>query len=114
MVTDYFVGSRGHSVTIDRFGIDPLKDKSYSAIAAIEDYNNFTVRQFERGRPDLISVYHYGNSNLWWVIMYYNKLASIREIMEGNIIRIPTLGSVTRVLSSVANNSYESIRTISI
>lgn len=113
-MADYFVGSREHSVTIDRYGIDPLKDKSYALIAAIQDYDNFTVRQFERGRPDLISVYYYGNANLWWVIMYYNKLASIKEIMEGDIIRIPTLGSVTQILANVANNSYSSTRTISI
>ena len=115
MALDYLTNSRAYSVTLDSFGIDPLKDKSYDDISSIAEYNLYIVKQQDRGRPDAISSNQYGNPNLWWVIMYYNGLGSIREIKEGTTLRIPAITTLTRILADNASKDYaNNVRTFKI
>lgn len=106
---------RAYSVTIDKYGIDALRDRALPLILAIPTYKNFEIKQHYRGRPDLIANDTYGNVNLWWVIMAYNGICSFREIVEGNGLKIPTSTLVSRILSDVASRqSSKTVRIVTI
>lgn len=106
MQYDYFTESRSISTTVDRYGVDPLKDKSFESILAITAYNLYTVKQYDRHRVDNISNNVYGNPNLWWIIMYYNGIVSIREVVEGVTLRIPDQTKVIDILAANSSTNY--------
>lgn len=90
------------SVVSDSQGIDPLRDKLIPKINAIRNYTNHRIQQDERAAPDLISEREYNTDEFWWIIMAYNGLSSYRSLVEGKIIRIPSL---TEVVASVTENA---------
>lgn len=105
---------RIYSVTVDKYGIDPLRDKIVPKLNEVTSYSNHAVTQEERGAPDLISFREYGSEDYWWHIMAYNGICRFRDIVEGMTLRIPTLGSIVAVTNEVqlAQPSGSNIATI--
>jgi len=46
------------------------------------------------GRCDLIAMRYLGSTDLWWVIMYYNKITDINWPRAGDQVAIPDRASV--------------------
>jgi hypothetical protein len=110
---NYVVNSRAYSVTIDKFGVDPLRDKTLDLISKIPKYSQYQVTQYLRGRPDQIAHFVYGQSNLWWVITSYNGILNVRTIVEGTVLNVPDYSAVIAILAAAASQSYGTkIRTI--
>lgn len=115
MALDYITNSRGYTVTVDQYGVDPLLNKTSTLISQINNFVLYSVSQHERGRPDLIAYKQYGDPNYWWVILNFNALVSFKEIKEGITIRIPNYAAVTKILSNAASQTYgQTVRTVTI
>lgn len=113
MALDYITYSRTLSVTVDKFGVDPLKDKALDRISAIVDYDLYLVKQQDSGRPDNISHAKYGNPNFWWIIMAYNGIMNFRDIQAGVTLRIPLMSQVLRIMSDITGKNYANrVRTV--
>lgn len=100
---------RRASITTDRYGIDPLLDKSVYYLSQIKSFKQHTVAQQERGRPDYISWINYRTVELWWVILEYNKMTSYLQIIEGIIIRIPDYSEVISILNQTTINEVSEV-----
>jgi hypothetical protein len=48
----------------------------------------------QAGRADLIANQFFGSSDLWWVILYYNKQTDINWPRPGDEVAIPKTGLV--------------------
>ncbi len=59
----------------------------------IDKYTLYTIPQFAEGRLDLISLMHYKNVRLWWLIAQYNDLTDTTsdEVYTGRILKIPSI-----------------------
>ena len=95
---------RYRQIRVDRFGIDPLRDTSFSALRTIVANQSFLVTQKERARPDLISFKFYETTDLWWVILIYNNIFSAFEIYEGVELEIPNLSTINDILNMTRND----------
>lgn len=98
---------RIYTVTIDKYGIDPLLDKLIPRLMDIRAYSNHAVVMDERGAPDLISLREYGSEDYWWHIMAFNGVCRFRDLVEGITLKIPDLGSLIAVTNDVllSNNN---------
>jgi hypothetical protein len=90
---------RVHSISVDEYGVDPLRDRALRVLPTIRDYDVHRVTQAQRGALDLISLERYGTDELWWVIQAYNGIASYREVVEGLTLKIPRLASVMEIFT---------------
>jgi hypothetical protein len=48
------------------------------------------------GRLDLIATKYLGSPDLWWVIMYYNKVTDINWPYAGDLVAIPPTNAILR------------------
>lgn len=107
---------RVFAITVDKYGIDPLLDKIAPKLQYITAYSNHTVRQEERGSPDLISFREYETEDYWWHIMSYNGICRFRDIVEGMTLKIPNLGAIISLtndsLSELPQDSNNNVITI--
>lgn len=99
---------RVFSITSDKFGIDPLRDKLIPYIVAITEYKNHEVLQDERGSPDLISFREYNSEDFWWHILTYNGICSYRDLVEGTTIKIPNFGALVAITNDVVSDDPNS------
>ena len=106
---------RVFAVVSDQYGIDPLLDKVTPKLLGITAYTNHEVRQDERGAPDLISLNEYGTEDFWWHIMTYNGICRFRDIVEGQTLKIPSLGAIVSLTNDASvETSATGINTITI
>lgn len=95
---------RVYAIVTDAHGIDPLRDKITHLVAAIKSYHNHDVVQDERGSPDLISLREYGSEDFWWHILTYNGICRFRDIVEGQTLKIPELGSIVSLTNDATSD----------
>lgn len=102
----------------DMYGIDPLLDNSFGTIVKLPAVRNHVVTWEERGRPDYISYKEYKTTELWWVLLVYNKVFSMYDIREGLTLSIPDYVNVMSALNRTLkygsntelNNVFSSVR----
>ncbi len=99
---------------IDELGVDPLRDKSYDAIASIQEFQYYTVKPEEQFNMPLLAYNVYLNEDYWRVIMIYNGIADMFAVKEGLRIKIPALGLVATALNNVLVETNNSDRIVSI
>ena len=46
------------------------------------------------GRPDLVANKYLGSPDLWWVLVYYNKVTSVNWPRIGDVVLVPPRGAV--------------------
>ena len=115
MATNFGTNLRSNTLTVDKYGIDPLKNKVAVAISQVNAYVLYNVNKSERGRPDLIAYNKYGDTNYWWIILMYNGLISFKELKEGITIKVPDFSQISKILSDQATQVYsKNIRKVSI
>lgn len=105
---------RVFAVTVDSYGIDPIRDKLVFDLLNITSYQNHAVTQAERGAPDLLSYEYYGTEELWWVIMAYNRLILPREITQDKLLKIPDLSQVMSIVSDKTIDNQVVSRVVSL
>jgi len=99
---------------IDELGIDPLRDKSYEAIANIKEYRYYTISPEERHNMPLVSYNVYLNEEYWRVLMVYNGIADMFAVKEGMRIKVPALGLVSSALTYLLAEQSNKIDTVRI
>ena len=87
-----------HSV-IDELGIDPLRDTAFEAIQQIRNFTHYTITETEQFNLPLISHRVYGESEFWWVIQIYSKVADPFTLVKGTVLRIPLYSEVVTILT---------------
>jgi hypothetical protein len=61
--------------------------------------NSYQVTPSDIQRPDLISYKAYGKTNLWWIIMKYNKIEDIwNDLTIGQILEIPSMLDIDELI----------------
>lgn len=64
----------------------------------------FMEKKYE-DRPDLLGFVFYGDSKLWWIIAQYNNILDpVTELVEGQILLIPTLDRVKQAFIQSAKS----------
>jgi len=61
---------------------DPLSSNLFLVIKSVQK-NGEIVVQGEEGRPDLLANRAYNDTQYWWVIMIYNDIFNVNDIVEG-------------------------------
>ena len=56
----------------------------------------YTIKR-EAERPELLSYNLYGDTQYWWVIMWYNSLLKPQDITTGLEIKYPSLSSLEQL-----------------
>lgn len=100
---------RTNSLTIDIYGIDPLKDKSFQAIHDMKSTKTHLVKSDEVGRPDLISYREYKTTVLWWAILIHNGITYPLDILENTVLKIPDFSNLNTVVNKAVR--YEANKT---
>lgn len=58
----------------------------------------YTVSDVEAGRLDIISLINYDNHRHWWIIALANNIIDpLEEIVQGKVLRIPSIMSLYEV-----------------
>ncbi len=71
-----------------------------SVIPLANDDTTYVVEKRFEGRLDLITAVYLGEPRYWWVVAQYNNILDpYEEILEGVIIRIPSIDRVKALLS---------------
>ena len=65
------------------------------------------------GRPDLVATVMYNDASLAWFILQYNNILDpIEELVEGVILRIPTMERIQRLLTTNRIDPVDSSRSV--
>lgn len=59
----------------------------------------------EANRPDYISYSIYGDTQFWWVIMWYNRCFKPQDLKEGIEIRYPSLSALNQLYLQASLNT---------
>ena len=80
-------------VEFNKDNIDCVTSFMFSNISALPSIGTYTIL-YEENRPDLLSYNLYGDTQYWWVLMWYNSLLSINDLVNGLVISYPSLSSL--------------------
>jgi hypothetical protein len=72
---------------------DPLTSTMIEEIEALEQ-EGITKIRVEENRPDLLSYRLYGDTQYWWVIMFYNRIYDWEDVTIGSFIKYPSLSAL--------------------
>lgn len=78
----------------DRF--DPLDSFFLLELPNLQSRGQYAV-QNEVKRPDLISDRFYGTTEYWWIIMAYNSMLSVEELVAGTVLEIPSEEDISKL-----------------
>ena len=106
--------SREFAITVDRYGIDPLKDKIAEIVKNINSYEEHTISQDEVGHSGLLALKYYGDETLGYVILEYNALGHELNMEVGSTIKIPNLNAIKRKATATSGSGSPTKRTLSI
>jgi len=69
---------------------DSLTSKFLLDLKKLKPIFTFVITHEEK-KPDLISQLIYGDTQYWWIILYYNDITEIDELVSGKILQYPSL-----------------------
>lgn len=75
---------------------DPLDSYFLRELTNLQSRGQYVV-QSEVKRPDLISFRFYGTTEYWWIIMAYNNMLSVEELVTGTVLEIPSEEDISRL-----------------
>lgn len=76
--------------------IDPLDSFMLLNIQNLPIQGTYTV-QNEEARPDLLSYRLYKDTQYWWLLMWYNSIANIKDLKTGIIVKYFSLSSLEQL-----------------
>ena len=86
---------------IPNFGNDPLTDKLANKLTSLPTKQTYVVPKRNEFRPDKIAALFFSDSSYYWVILEYNKLGSVYDLLAGKTISIPDQNYLSQLLVSV-------------
>jgi nucleoid-associated protein YgaU len=98
------VSSRRVHAIVDELGMDPLRDDSFVALQSIRDATLYNVSESDEFNLPLISFRTYGDAEMWWVILVYNRMADVFSVCKGTTLRIPNYSKVISLLTENLRN----------
>ena len=72
---------------------DPLNSYMLYAIPKLPLSGYYTITTQEK-RPDLISYELYGDTQYWWIILWYNHLSNPMQLVTGLTIGYPNINNL--------------------
>lgn len=90
---------RHRAIHVDRFGIDPLRDKVSEALHKITDYQEHLIAYSDVGNIDTLAYSYYKNASLGFVLLDYNGLGHEMQMEVGKMLRIPNKQQVMALFS---------------
>jgi hypothetical protein len=81
-------------------GNDPLTDKLIGKLHNVPYSDIYVIQKSNEFRPDKIAAKFLANSNLFWVILEYNKLTANTDLRAGLSIKIPAIQYLNELLNT--------------
>lgn len=75
---------------------DPLNSYLLYQIPLLPSIGTYTIRK-EENRPDLLSYTLYGDTQYWWIILWYNSLYKPEDLKVGVKINYPSLNNIEQL-----------------
>lgn len=75
---------------------DPLNSYLLYQIPLLPIVGTYTIRK-EENRPDLLSYNLYGDTQYWWIILWYNSLYKPEDLKVGVKINYPSLSNIEQL-----------------
>lgn len=94
-------------ITVDEFGIDPLRDTALELLDEITDYRSIELEQMYVNNAPLLSYDEYGTVDAWWIILAFNGIGRMYELSVGLTVKIPSHAQVISILSKSAENKVK-------
>lgn len=79
---------------------DILNSYLVNEIPKLSESGKYTVSVEER-RLDLISYNIYGDTQYWWILMLYNSIFEISDVISGVILGFPSLNDLESLFFSL-------------
>ena len=81
-----------------RLELDLLRASYLDLDESLDTYSVITVSSKNEGQPDWFAYEAWGDESLWWVIMLYNQIIFVNEIVQGLQLKIPSIDTVALYL----------------
>jgi hypothetical protein len=75
---------------------DPLNSYLLLEIPRLPAIGIYTIQE-EQNRPDILSYKLYKDTQYWWVLMWYNSIATPQDLKIGLKISYPSLSSLEQL-----------------
>jgi len=75
---------------------EPLTSHFLMELKKLPESGVFKVTS-EESRPDLVAYKIYRQTQLWWILMYYNGLQNTSDIKASVVLRYPSLSSLEKI-----------------
>lgn len=72
---------------------DPLNSFFAENLPKLNYVGEYIVT-YEEKRPDLLSYNLYEDTQYWWIIMWYNSILNINDLVSGTIIKYPSKAAI--------------------
>lgn len=79
---------------------DPLTSSLILKIKELPSGGEMVI-QGEEGRPDLISFRSLLDTQYWWIIMLYNDVIDVNDLVEGQKLNLPDQGALDDLFFSL-------------
>ncbi len=87
---------------LDEFGtFDSLNSYWLYAIPLLPLQGTYKIT-LEENKPDLLSYNLYGDTQYWWIILWYNYLAKPTDLTVGLQINYPSLNSIQQLYTNTS------------
>ncbi|CAH9015400.1 conserved hypothetical protein [Vibrio phage 150E35-1] len=103
----------GYEIADTNETFDALSSTIIDQLLEIEPRETYTVTTDEF-RPDLIAYKIYGHTMYWQVLMVYNGILSVGDLVAGTALRYPSLQSLENLLLSNRSNTTSVVGSSSI
>ena len=77
--------------------IDSLSSYMLYQIPKLPVHGYYKITAYEEKHPEYLSDALYGDTQYWWILMWYNQLLSPNELTIGKEIMYPALGSIEQL-----------------
>lgn len=82
---------------------DPL-NSFFVTNLKILSYAGQRVVTYEEKRPELLSYNIYGDTQYWWILMWYNNILNINDLVSGTLINYPSRTSIEDLYISASTS----------
>lgn len=76
---------------------DSLSSYVLYQIPYLPIYGYYTITTQCEKRPDYLSYILYGDTQYWWILMWYNNILSPTDLKAGTKIKYPGIGAIEQL-----------------
>ena len=82
--------------------LDLLNSEFLRQLKELPENGTYTVST-EEGRPDLLSYKIYTDTQYWWLLLIYNDLVYVDDLVLGMTIKFPSLADLEAIYFSLTS-----------